>query len=64
MEIANMRNDVNDDLSIHDDLEAEYAMSRRVLRPHIDDHFIGPESLPSGGLYPAWMGEIVGRKCS
>jgi hypothetical protein len=64
MEIANMRNDVNDDLPIHDDLEAQYAMSRRVLRSHIDDHFIGPEGLPSGGFYPAWMGEIVGRKCS
>ena len=49
VQIADVRDHVDDDLAVHHQLEPEHAVRRRVLGPHADDHLLRPERTSEAG---------------
>ena len=45
MQIAHIRDCLSDGLAVQLDEDAQYSMSRRMRRPHIEDHFVTVEIL-------------------
>ncbi len=50
VQVADDRDDVFDELAVEGDDEAQHAVGRRVLRPHVDDHLVELEALEVGAL--------------
>jgi hypothetical protein len=49
MEIADMRDHVDNDLPVDNELQSQHAMGRRMLRSHVHDHLVCSErSVKSG----------------
>src|SRR3990172_3105010 len=60
VEISYVRNGVDDDLTVDNDLKAKHTVGRGVLRPHVDDHLIGTKRSAAGGLQILSLGNIIG----